>query len=299
MKIALNDISKNYKDIEAVCGVTLELAEGEMFGLVGPNGAGKSTLLKMILGIVKPTGGGLRVDGKTLDEDGWKEFRRRIGYMPERVSFYDNLTGDETLNHFARIKGGNAARVIALMDKLLAGDMLSRRVSGYSKGMRQRLNLAQALLNDPDLLILDEPTSGLDPLGTKDFYDMLARVKGRKRLTVILSSHILAEIEDKVDRVGVLKNGRMKAVGTLEELYKGYELPLRLSISINARDIAMEELLRTEGAENVVYKDGCIVAAISASKKLNILSKVLERRNDFQDISIREPSLEEVFFGIH
>ena len=141
--------------------------------------------------------------------------------MPERVNFYDNLTGKETLELFTRIKGGDPGNTDNLLKRVGIDNVSHRRVGGYSKGMRQRLNLAQALCNDPDFLVLDEPTSGLDPVGTKEFYNILSDVRARKKLTVILSSHILAEIEDKISRVAVLKAGALKAVGNFEELYSG------------------------------------------------------------------------------
>lgn len=297
--LEFRNISKNFGEIKAVDAVSLEIKEGEMLGLVGPNGSGKSTLLKIMLGIAKPSSGKVIVNGGELTEKGWKDFRKRIGYMPERVSFYDNLTGTETLELFSRVKGGDAGIIGDILKKVGLEAVSDRRVGGYSKGMRQRLNMAQALLNDPDLLVLDEPTSGLDPVGTKEFYNILSDVRARKKLTVLLSSHILAEIEEKVDRVAVIKNGSIKAVGGLEELYTGLKLPLRISISISGRSEAIEELLKKEGAVDISYKDGYLRASVSREDKLRVLSAILERKGSFIDFSIREPNLEEVFFGIH
>jgi Cu-processing system ATP-binding protein len=297
--LTFSDVSKYYGEIKALDGVSLELNEEEVFGLVGPNGSGKSTLLKIMLGILKPTSGKLLVNGTELTEKGWKEFRRTIGYMPERVSFYDNLTGMETLKLFARIKGGRLDNVKDFIDALLSPEALNRKVGGYSKGMRQRLNLLQSLLNNPSLLIMDEPSSGLDPIGTRQFYDLLDDVRTRRKLTVVLSSHILAEIEEKIDRVGVLRDGILKAVGTLEELYAGLNLPLKLRVTLSGKDGTIEEILRREGALNIVYKDGFIMADLPRENKLKTLSSVLGQEGLFSDFTIREPSLEEVFFGIH
>ncbi len=295
--LEIRNISKHFGEIKALDSVSLAIIEGEVLGLVGPNGSGKSTLLKIMLGIAKPSSGEVLINEKVLSEKGWKHFRKRIGYMPERVSFYDNLTGKETLNLFAKVKG--AGGTYDIIKRVLSEDIQGRRVGGYSKGMRQRLNLAQALLNDPDLLILDEPTSGLDPMGIKEFYDILDEVKSRKKLTVILSSHILAEIEDKVDRVAVIKNGVNKAVGSLEELYTGLKLPLRISIAISETNTMLEELLKKEGAVDVRYSGGYLVASVPRQSKLKLLSAVLEKQESFADLSIREPNLEEVFFGVH
>jgi Cu-processing system ATP-binding protein len=298
--LELSEISKNFGDVKAVDSVSLKIKEGDMLGLVGPNGSGKSTLLKIMLGITRPSSGKVLFSGKELAERDWKEIRKRIGYMPERVNFYDNLTGKETLELFTKIKGGDLGNVSGILKKVGLENAVDRRVGGYSKGMRQRLNLAQALSNDPDLLVLDEPTSGLDPTGTKEFYSIIDDVRTRKKLTVILSSHILAEIEDKIDRVAVMKNGSLKAVGSLEELYSSLKLPLKICITLNgSRSEELVEFLKTEGAADISYRDGHLLASVPREDKLRILSSVMERKESFIDLSIREPNLEEVFFGIH
>ena len=299
MILKLENISKSYEQIDALDAVSLEVKEGEVLGLVGPNGSGKSTMLKIMLGIIRPTSGKVLINGEELSGNGWKEFKRSVGYMPERVSFYDNLTGKETLKLFARVKGGNLSSMKEVIARLLADDILQRKVGGYSKGMRQRLNLAQALLNEPGFLVLDEPTSGLDPVGTKEFYDILEEVKEGKKLTVILSSHILAEIEDKTDRVAVMKNGSLKAIGRLQELCEGMNIPLRLYITIKGKDEFLEGLLMKEGAVDLGYKNGYLLASIPRDNKLELISSIMKEKERFVDISIREPSLEEVFFGVH
>ncbi|MBF0459294.1 MAG: ABC transporter ATP-binding protein [Nitrospirae bacterium] len=295
-------VTKYYDGIKAAEDVSFELAEGEMFGLVGPNGSGKSTLLKIMLGIIKPTEGQLLVGGAALKEKDWREFRRSIGYMPERVSFYDNLTGKATLEFFASIRGGSMANIKDVIAELLPKDILARKVVTYSKGMRQRLNLAQSLLNDPSLLVLDEPTSGLDPIGTRLLYDILEKVRERKKLTVVLSSHMLAEVEEKVSRVGIMKNGVLKAIGTLDELYRGLNLPLRLIILVNGDDThgaAIKEILRQEGAVSMTYAGGQLTAELPVENKLKMLTAILGQKDKFVDFTLRQPSLEEVFFGIH
>lgn len=297
--LELNNITKNFGEIRAVDSVSLKVIEGEMLGLVGPNGSGKSTLIKIMLGIARPTSGKVLLDNSEMTDSRWKELRKRIGYMPERVSFYDNLTGRETLELFTRVKGGGRQDVAGTLTRVGLGDAIDRKVGGYSKGMRQRLNFAQALSNDPDLLILDEPTSGLDPVGTKEFYSILESVRARKKLTVILSSHILAEIEDKIDRVAVIKAGVLRAIGTLEDLYSGFNLPIKISISVKDDGGLLKDLLIRGGADDVVYRDGHIIASVRIENKLRILSVVMERKDSFIDLSVREPSLEEVFFGIH
>ena len=299
MILKLEQISKNYDQIRALDSVTIEIREGEALGLVGPNGSGKTTLLKVLLGITRPTSGKVLIRGEAPTDKDWKNFKKALGYMPERVSFYDNLTGTETLRLFARVKGRKLDDTREIVERILSKDVLGRRVGGYSKGMRQRLNLAQALLNEPDVLVLDEPTSGLDPVGTREFYDILEEVRGRRKLTVILSSHILAEIEDKTDRVAIMKNGTLKAIGRLEELYTGLEIPLKIIVKIRERDEILEELLRKGGADSLSYQNGYLCANVPNEKKMTVMSALMEERDRFLDISIREPSLEEVFFGVH
>jgi Cu-processing system ATP-binding protein len=298
--LRIEEVSKNYGEIRALNSISLSIRKGETLGLVGPNGSGKSTLLKIIAGILRPSSGRIIVDDKELSEKDWIAYKRRIGYMPERISFYDNLTGKETLRLFARLKGLKSLDLKDIPSGIISEEILNRRVGGYSKGMKQRLNLCQAILGDPDILILDEPTSGLDPVGTKEFYDIIASIKKKRVVTIILSSHILAEIEDKVDRVAILKDGFLKAVGSLADLSTGLALPLRISIlpapSLNG---ALEELLRREGALEVTRRDNYIIATIAREDKMKVLSSIMQKRDYFLDLSVIEPSLEEVFFGIH
>lgn len=298
--IEIIGISKNYGDIRALDSISFTIKEGEILGLVGPNGSGKSTLLRILAGILRPSSGKILIEGRELSERDWVSFKRRIGYMPERISFYDNLSGWEVLRLFARIKGVRFESIPDLLKGIVSEDFLRRRVGGYSKGMRQRLNLAQALVNDPDILILDEPTSGLDPVGTKDFYEALQAVREKKRLTVLLSSHILAEIEERVDRVAILKNGILKAIGSLPDLYTNLNLPFKLSIlPALSRNGTVEEVLKREGIKEIVKKDGYIFATVERSEKMRVLSALMEKRDSFVDLNVIEPSLEEVFFGIH
>ncbi|MEE8319987.1 MAG: ABC transporter ATP-binding protein [bacterium] len=299
MIITLENVSKNYNSIVAADGVSIGIREGEALALVGPNGSGKTTLLKIMLGITQPSSGRVLVRGEELTEKSWREFKSSLGYMPERVSFYDNLTGMETLKLFARVLGGSVDEIGNVAERILADDILNRRVGTYSKGMRQRLNLAQALLNEPEILVLDEPTSGLDPIGTKEFYDILEEVRGLRKLTVILSSHILAEIEEKTDRIAIMKNGSLVAIGRLEELYTGMNIPLRITLKTGARDEVLEEILRKEGATDLAYSNGYLVVSVASERKLATISTIMEQKDRFIDISIREPSLEEVFFGVH
>ena len=227
--IEVQGVSKRYGEVLAVDGVDLLLEGGGIFGLIGRNGAGKSTLFRMMLGLTPPDAGDIRIGGEPVRGRRFREVRRSIGYLPENAVFYDNLTGLETLRFFAALKGAPAAACQPLLDKVGLGAAGGKRVRGYSKGMRQRLALAQALLGEPQLLFLDEPTNGLDPEGVREFYAILGEVRGRGG-TVLLTSHILAEIQERVDSLAIMKLGRIQARGTLQELRESMNLPLVITL---------------------------------------------------------------------
>lgn len=206
------------RTILAVDNLDLNLAPGECYGLLGPNGSGKSTTLKMILGLVSPTRGETKIFG--LDS-ALVRSRESVGFLPENPYFYKFLTGAETLRFFGRLCNlrGKALdnRIDALLDVVGLTSSQDRRLSTYSKGMLQRIGLAQALINEPRLVVLDEPTAGVDPAGSRDIRDVIIDLK-KRGTAVLLSSHLLAQVQEVCDRVGILANGRLVREGRLEEL---------------------------------------------------------------------------------
>ena len=202
----------------AVDGVDLEVRQGEIFGLLGPNGSGKSTTIKLILGLLRKTRGKLVVFGK---DPSHVSIKKRIGYLPEETYMYRFLDARETLDYYGKLFGLDhrirKRRVDELLDMVGLGQVAHRKVGEFSKGMARRIGLAQALINDPDLLILDEPTSGLDPLGTRQVKELIEQL-GRKGTTILLSSHLLSDVEDVCDRMVILYGGRIRAEGTSDEL---------------------------------------------------------------------------------
>jgi ABC-2 type transport system ATP-binding protein len=222
--VAANGLTKSFavgfgrRRLVAVDDVSLNVARGEVFGLLGPNGSGKSTTLKMLLGLVAPTAGRAEIFGRDTAE---VASRASVGFLPENAYFYRFLTGRETLRFYGRLCRLADSDLEKRIDELLdlvgltrAGD---QRLHGYSKGMLQRIGLAQALINDPKLVVLDEPTAGLDPAGSRDMRDLIRDLRGRGA-TVLLSSHLLEQVQDVCDRVGILANGRLVQEGRLEEL---------------------------------------------------------------------------------
>jgi len=202
----------------AVRGLNLEVAPGQVYGLLGPNGSGKSTTLKIILGLVSASAGRTKIFGRDSREVGSRE---AVGFLPENPYFYKYLTGEETLRFYGKLCGLHGQRLKARTDELL--DLVSlegardRRLGGYSKGMLQRIGLAQALIQEPKLVVLDEPTAGVDPAGAREIRDLILDLK-RRGITVLLSSHLLAQVQEICDRVGILAQGVLVREGRVEDL---------------------------------------------------------------------------------
>ena len=222
--VATRKLTKVFRDfwlrekVTAVADRDLDIQEQEVFGLLGPNGSGKSTALKMILGLLFPTRGRIAVFGKRPTE---VSIKSRIGFLPEDSHLYPFLDAHETLEFYGRLfhqpRRLRRRRIDMLLDMVGLSSVAFRRIGEYSKGMQRRIGLAQALINDPDLLILDEPTSGMDPIGTRQIKDLI-RTLARRGKTVLLSSHLLADVEDVCDRVCILYGGRRCALGDINEL---------------------------------------------------------------------------------
>jgi len=222
--VSVTNLTKHYpipmrrQSIVAVRNLNLEVAEGQVYGLLGPNGSGKSTTLKILLGLVTATEGTTKIFG----EDS-RDYRshRDVGFLPENPYFYKYLTGEETLRFFGKVCGMGGARLDARILELLKlvglEDARYRRVGGFSKGMLQRIGLAQALIQDPRLIVLDEPTAGVDPVGSRQIRDLIIELKNRGK-TVLLTSHLLEQVQEVCDRVGIMARGEMVREGKLEDL---------------------------------------------------------------------------------
>ena len=228
--VDIRHVTKLYGTHAAVEDVSLSIPAGESLALLGHNGAGKTTLLKLMLGLTRPSGGKLQVLGADPARRGAVATRGAIGFLPENVAFHDTMTGRATLRFYARLKGVPASECETLLGQVGLAEAASRRIKTYSRGMRQRLGLAQALLGRPKLLLLDEPTSGLDPTLRLSFYETVQRM-AEAGTTVLLSSHALTEVEARTDRVAIMKRGRLVACGTLDELRRAAALPVHIRIT--------------------------------------------------------------------
>ncbi len=222
--IEIRNLSKIYRDfwgrkkVQALNSLTLDVRKGEVFGLLGPNGSGKTTTLKLLLGLLFPSGGEVRVLGKPAHDVDKNE---RIGYLPEESYLYRFLNADETLDFYGRLfnmsPGERKERRDQLIERVGLQHARRRQLKEYSKGMTRRIGLAQALINNPELVLLDEPTSGLDPLGTRDMKDLILSLKAEGK-TVVMSSHLLADVQDVCDRIAILYGGELKVLGNVHEL---------------------------------------------------------------------------------
>lgn len=219
--IEARDVTKTYGDVTALDGLTLSVEAGSTFGLLGTNGAGKSTLFKLLVNHTTPDAGTVRIAGTDVADAG-SAIRRAVGYLPEHAGFPPTLSGREVLRFHARVRGIPAAertdRITEALDTVGLTEAADRRVAGYSNGMNRRLGLATALLPKPRILLLDEPTAGLDPLGVAAFHRIVRRLHAEPELTVVLSSHVLSEVESLCDSVAVLHEGHLRAAGRLDEL---------------------------------------------------------------------------------
>jgi Cu-processing system ATP-binding protein len=291
--ISLENVAKHYGALAAVQGVTLELGEGQSVALVGHNGAGKTTLFKLMLGLTRSSHGRVRVLGADpLGADG-RRVRLAIGYLPENVVFSNALTGLETLQFYASLKRQPRAECMALLERVGLGHAARKRVATYSKGMRQRLGLAQAVLGAPRLLFLDEPTTGLDPLVRQSFYQLVGDLRDRG-VTALLSSHALSELEARIDQVVIMHRGKIVAAGSLDALRNLAGLPVRfrLTVAENFRAEAIYALAPL--ATSTTSSDGAIELTCGGGRKMEALRRIAGIPQ-ILDVSVAEPTLDEIY----
>jgi Cu-processing system ATP-binding protein len=286
-------VVKRFGQVEAVRDVSFDLREGETVALVGHNGAGKTTLIKLMLGLIRPMSGSIRVLG---EDPAAGEFaaRRRLGYLPENVSFNAALTGRETLAFYARLKREGRGTVSPLLDRVGLGHAADRRVGTYSKGMRQRLGLAQALLGEPRVLLLDEPTTGMDPALRQSFYEIVEELR-RRGATVLLSSHALTELEERAGRVVIMNRGVKVADGTLDELRRIARLPTRIRLKVTDAGLAnVPNWLGSVGEWRQV--NGHIVEIDAApDQKIEVLRRAIGEGAPVEDVDVVPPTLDGLY----
>ncbi|MDW7555482.1 ABC transporter ATP-binding protein (plasmid) [Azospirillum brasilense] len=273
--IRVEGVSKRYGDAFAVREVDLDLAAGECVAMVGHNGAGKSSLIKLMLGLTTPTAGSVRVLGGDPASAAASHIRRQVGFLPESVAFHPSMTGRETLDFYARLKRVPRDGNDALFERVgLEPAAVKRRVGTYSKGMRQRLALAQALLGGPKVLFLDEPTTGLDPALRQSFYEIVRSLRDAGT-TVLLCSHALTELEGQADRVVVMNRGRKVADGSLATLRGLAQLPVRIRLTLPSGEV--------------------VETACANDDKVATLRQIACEGPELADIEVVQPSLDEMY----
>ena len=293
--IVTRGLTKRYGRVVAVEDLNLEVAEGEVFGLLGPNGSGKTTTILTLLGLTEPTSGEARVLGLDPMREPLK-VKARVGYLPDQVGFYGELTAWENLRYTTRLLGLPEAEAKARMEEVLRRmglwEVRDRRVSAFSRGMRQRLGLAEVLLKRPQVAILDEPTLGLDPEAAREFLDLIKGLKA-EGITVLLSSHLLHQVQEICDRVGLFHKSRLALLGRVEELAArvlggGYEILVEASPGLKEAFQAVEGVGRVE-AEGGRYR-------VLATRDVRAeLARIAVAQGELLALALRRPSLDEVY----
>jgi ABC-2 type transport system ATP-binding protein len=281
--------------VTALDGLSLSVHRGEIYGFLGPNGSGKTTTLKILMGLVRSTSGKAEVLGKPAGD---VQARRQIGFLPEGPYFYDYLTAEEFLAFYGRLAGLERAELGRRIDHLLEvvglTEARTRQLRKFSKGMLQRIGLAQALIHDPELVILDEPMSGLDPIGRKQVRDLILGLRDQGK-TVFFSTHIIPDVEMICDRVGIVIKGRLMAAGRVDELVRHEHTQ---SVEIVCEGIKVDELPAIKAAATRVLQRGqqCLVALPGPDRQEEILAEIRAHGGRLVSVTPQKGSLEELFF---
>jgi ABC-2 type transport system ATP-binding protein len=295
--IELDGVTKRFEDVTAVSDLSLTVDEGEVFGFLGPNGAGKSTTINILLDFVRPTSGTVTVLGHDTREES-VAVRERTGVLPEGFDVYDRLTGRAHVEFAADSKAVGADPDAAL-ERVGLADAAERNAGGYSKGMRQRLVLAMALVGDPDLLILDEPSSGLDPAGAKEMREIVLS-EAERGTTVFFSSHILEQVEAVCDRVGIMQAGELVAVDSIDDLRAASDADatLRIRVGATVNDDLLATLRELDGVDNVDRDGGdTLRVGCDSDVKTTVVTVLEDNGVPVDDFSTEEASLEDLFLA--
>ena len=293
--IETHDLCKQYGNALRVAHLDLDVPEGSVYGFLGPNGAGKSTTLKMILGLVRPTAGDIRVLGKKMDGGNRLAVLRQVGSLIESPSYYGHLTGEENLRIVQTLRSVPEKNIREVLQIVRLDGQRGKRVAHYSLGMKQRLGLAAALLGYPKLLILDEPTNGLDPAGIQEMRELICSLPERFGMTVVVSSHLLSEIDQMADHVAIIREGELVFQDTLEALHgrSRHHLALRTTNNAVARAVLQEKSVPCQEEE------GYLILPILSDEIAAQLTRLLGSRNlGVIRLEERQKSLEDIFLEL-
>lgn len=293
--IETNDLCKQYGNALRVNSLSLRIPEGAVYGFLGPNGAGKSTTLKMVLGLTRPTRGTITLFGKPLTPSTRIPMLRNVGSLIESPSYYGHLTGEENLRIVQTLRGRPAREVGEVLALVRLGEAKDKKVSQYSLGMKQRLGLAAALLGYPKLLILDEPTNGLDPAGIQEMRELIRSLPGRYGMTVVVSSHLLSEIDQMATDVGIISNGTLVFQDELHRLHERSEHHIAIRTGNNA--LAMETL-REGGIDCRFGEDYLTLPPLEDAQVAQCSALLCRKRIPLLRIEERQKSLEDIFLEL-
>jgi len=303
--IETENLTKIYRvggrEIRAVDNLNLKVYEGDVFGYLGPNGAGKTTTILMLLGLIMPTSGGGRVCGYDIIRES-RKVRSVVGYVPEKYSFYEDMTAYDNLRYFAKLNGipdgeiddriKRALEIVELQDR--AGSL----VATFSRGMKQRLALANTLIKNPRLIFLDEPTAGLDPYATASFRELMKKLNREFKTTIFISSHMLHEVRQLCNRIGFLNEGKLIAVDTIDEFLKKAGVRIVLEV-VGGGDEVIKVIEGVNGVNRVLKRDEGIVVYAGSDVRLEIVDLVMKMGLKILTVKVEPPTLEEVFFTIY
>ena len=286
--LTISRLTKRFGEVEALKAVSLALEPGRRAALLGHNGAGKSTMMKIILGLIPHDGGEVSVCGAA---PGSPTARSAVAYLPENVAFHPALTGEEQIRHYLALRGESPRQAMELLSRVGLSHAARRRIGTYSKGMRQRVGLAQTLIGRPRLLVLDEPTSGLDPVSRRDFYDLLDGLSA-DGTAILLSSHVLTEVEARTDSILILSGGALVAEGALGELRTRAALPVAFLVRPAEGEAAA---LSAALPEAVAGPDGLFRLSCAQAEKLSLLARISALGAAVADLDVIPPSLEDIY----
>ncbi len=294
--IQTKNLTKQYGKVRCVNSIDLQVPQGSIYGFLGPNGAGKSTTLKMILGLAKPTAGSITLFGTPVNAQNRIQLLAETGSLIESPSYYGHLTGEENLHILQTLKGCPEKDIDQVLQIVRLDTARKKKVNHYSLGMKQRLGLASALLGFPKLLILDEPTNGLDPSGISEMRELICTLPSRYGITVVVSSHLLSEIDQMADHVGIIRKGTLVFQDTLKSLHTHAKQQIALRTDRPQETLS---LLHRGGLEAAPQEDGYVMLPVIEDKHIaNLCRQICEQGIALYRIEKREKSLEDIFLSL-
>lgn len=290
------NLTKEYNGFTAVKNLNMKVYAGEIFGLLGPNGAGKTTTILMLLGLIPPTRGEAWVDGYNVTRD-TIEVRRRVGFVPENIGLYDDLTAIENLSFTAELNGVTGSekkeRITELLEKVGLKEWADEEVGKFSRGMKQRLAIADALIKRPKVLILDEPTAGIDPEGAEQILSLVRKLSREEKVTVLMSSHQLYQVQKICDRVAIMSKGELVAVGSIEDLAGGEKITEAEFDAVD--DALIQSISALSGVKDVIRAGNKLVIRAERDLRKEIAQLALNKGNLVLELKLRMPNLDELY----